>query len=128
PAMVVTEAGALYFGDISQRAHGVGDGLFSAMSATAIAVTGNYAVAIIAGSRFTVTDPNGRQIGTGTLGTAFKASGLSFTLPQGISVPFVVGNAIGISVTSAPSGSVGTIPDPISALGALPTSITLDLV
>src|ERR1700687_3402711 len=120
------EFGALYVGDVSRRRHG--DGAITGITATAAAATGSYQVQIIAGSRFTVTSPAGLVIGRGTLGTAFKAGGLAFTLAQGVSVPFVVGDSISITVTKKAAGAIGLVPDPIGALSALPTQITLDLV
>jgi hypothetical protein len=78
-------------------------------------------------SVFSVTNPNGVQIGTGILGSLFKAGGISFKLEQGTTA-FVPGDEIDITVSVALSDRAGLTSDPIGALSALPTSIRLSLV
>lgn len=125
PSNGAIETGALFVGDLSQRHHG--DGAITGITASASALTGAYLITIIAGSRFSVTDPNARAIGRGTLGSAFKAAGLGFTLAQGLGTPFIVGDFVSITVATLAADSIGTVADPIGALSALPTRITVDL-
>lgn len=49
----------------------------------AAAIPGVYVVEFTAATKFTVEDPNGVTVGTGTLGSAFNKGGLTFTLTAG---------------------------------------------
>lgn len=53
------------------------------ITAGAAAIPGAYVIEFTAATKFTVEDPNGVIIGTGTLGAAFSKSGLGFTLTAG---------------------------------------------
>lgn len=60
-----------------------GNPTISATSASALTTEGVYYVNFTSATAFNVKDPAGVQIGTGTLGTAFSAAGLGFTLTAG---------------------------------------------
>lgn len=96
----LTDANA---GTASAVAGNTGNGTISGISVGNEAITGTYRVEITAaaanGGSFEVSDPNGTVIGTGTVGTAFSASGLAFTLGDG-STDFIVGDAFTVAVNA----------------------------
>ena len=55
----------------------------SAITVGAAANPGEYVIEFTAATKFTVEDPNGKTIGTGTTGTEFSKGGLTFTLTAG---------------------------------------------
>ncbi|MDL5363951.1 hypothetical protein, partial [Halalkalicoccus sp. NIPERK01] len=87
---------------------------FSAITVGGAAREGDYRLVVIepvgnAGA-FTLEDPAGVTIGHGTIGAAFSAGGLSFTLADG-ATDFAAGDCFVISVT----GTVKYVPyDPTS--------------
>lgn len=80
-----------------------GNGAMGAITVGNEAVTGTYTLAITAaaanGGDFSVTGPNGIVIGTGSVGVAFSAGGLSFTLADGLT-DFIVGDSFSIAVNA----------------------------
>lgn len=81
-----------------------GDGAMGAITVSAGAVIGDYRLVIVAAATdagtFLVSDPNGKLVGTGTVGSAFALGGLSFTLADG-AADFVVGDGFTINVTGS---------------------------
>lgn len=79
-----------------------GNGAMGAITVSAGAFPGRYTLTIIEpaanAGNFTVTDPNGVQIGDGTVAAAFSAGGLAFTLTDG-STDFVAGDSFAITVS-----------------------------
>lgn len=65
----------------------------------AAAVPGVYVIEFTAATKFTVEDPNGKTIGTGTLGTAFNKAGVGVTLTAG-TTPAVAGDTATITVAA----------------------------
>lgn len=63
----------------------------------AAALPGKYSIEFTAPTKFTVEDPEGVKIGTGTLGVAFNKAGVSVTLTAG-ATPAVAGDTAGITV------------------------------
>ena len=63
-------------------------------------IDGVYNIAFTSATAFKVTDPNGVQIGTGALGTAFSQAGLGFTLTAG-TTPAVSGDKATLDVVPA---------------------------
>ncbi len=124
PGMAAIEVGAAFPGDDLYRSRG---GKMSGLSAKTFTTPGTYVITIGTNKRFTVT--GGSLSGSqGLLGAPFTGGGLSFTLPDGTVFPFLPGDTVSITVTKELAGSVGIVADPIGALAATPTSITLDLV
>jgi len=87
-----------------------GTGTISGLTVTAGALPGDYILTIIepgsnAGT-FVVTDPNGDEIGHGTVGVAFSAGGIAFTLAD--ATDFVAGDQLKITVGSG-VGSYGAV-------------------
>lgn len=80
-----------------------GNGTMGSITVGNAAITGTYVLAITeaeAGAGdFSVTDPNGVAIGTGSVGTAFSAGGLAFTLADG-STDFAEGDSFSIAVNA----------------------------
>lgn len=96
----------------------VGNGGFGAIVVGGAAREGDYRLVVIEPAAnsgvFTIEDPAGVTIGHGTIGTAFSAAGLSFTLSDG-ATDFAAGDCFVISVT----GAVKYVPyDPTSTSGA----------
>lgn len=54
-----------------------------AITVGAAAKAGIYVITFTAATKFTVEDPDGVTVGTGTVGTAFNKGGLNFTLTAG---------------------------------------------
>jgi hypothetical protein len=124
PGMAAIEVGAAFPGDTLYRFRG---GKMSGLSAKTFTTPATYVITIASGKRFTVTGGplSGSQ---GLLGAPFSGGGLSFTLADGTVFPFLPGDTVSVTVTKEAADSVGVVPDPIGALAATPTSITLDLV
>ena len=65
----------------------------------AAAIPGAYVIEFTAATKFTVEDPTGKTIGTGTLGTAFNKAGVGVTLTAG-ATPAVAGDTATIAVAA----------------------------
>lgn len=65
----------------------------------AAAIPGVYVIEFTAATKFTVEDPTGKTIGTGTLGTAFDKAGVGVTLTAG-ATPAVAGDTATITVAA----------------------------
>lgn len=80
-----------------------GNGTMGTITVGNEAITGTYTLTITEAAAnagdFSVTDPNGSVIGTGTVGVAFSAGGLAFTLADG-STDFAVGDTFSIAVNA----------------------------
>lgn len=126
--------------ETSIAAHG--GAFLTNLAANSIAQVGNYSVNIQGGlaqgagnpfqapghtgpEPFTVVGPSGATIGAGIRGAPFNAAGLSFNFPLGFPI---ADGLITINVTAEPAGTVGTVADPIGALGRTPTRIEVNLV
>lgn len=84
------------------RAGNTGNGAMGAITPSNAAMLGNYSLTIIepaanAGT-FEVANPHGEVVGTGTVGVAYSAGGLAFTLADG-ATDFVAGDGFNIAVT-----------------------------
>lgn len=97
-------AGGTFAATASSAALGTntGNGTVGTITVSAGAKQGDYVLTIIepaanAGT-FVVADPDGHQIGDGTVAVAFAAGGLAFTLADG-ATDFVAGDSFTISVT-----------------------------
>lgn len=81
-----------------------GDGVMGTITTGSAAVTGTYVLtiteAVAAGGKFELVDPLGTLVGEGSVGVAFDAGGLSFTLADG-AADFVVDDSFTIAVTAA---------------------------
>lgn len=84
-----------------------GNGTMGAITVGAGAIDGDYTLTITAedadAGDFNVTDPNGAEVGTGTVGVEFDAGGLTFTLADGAE-DFDVGDSFTIAVTTDQAG------------------------
>ncbi len=65
----------------------------------AAAIPGVYVIEFTAATKFTVEDPEGKTVGTGTLGTAFNKGGVGVTLTAG-TTPAVAGDTATITVAA----------------------------
>lgn len=81
-----------------------GDGVMGTITTGSAAVTGTYVLTITAaaanGGTFELVDPLGSLVGEGSVGVAFAAGGLSFTLADG-AADFIVDDVFTIAVTAA---------------------------
>jgi len=97
----VLSRGAPGAGSASAAAGNVGNGAFGAVTVGEGALPGAYRVTFIepaaAAGEFTVSDPEGVEIGTGTVGVAFNAGGVGFTIADG-ATDFAAGDAFVIDV------------------------------
>lgn len=96
-----------------------GTGSVGAVVVTEGAVPGAYRLTIIEpgtnAGEYQVEDPNGVNIGNGTVGAAFAAGGIAFTLADG-TVDFVAGDQFTVTVAEG-TGTVRAF-DPGDATGA----------
>ncbi len=80
-----------------------GNGTFSAVTVDNTAITGDYLVTITEaaenGGTFTVVDPNGDEVGTGSVGVEFVGGGLTFTISDG-ATDFAVDDSWTVSLTA----------------------------
>lgn len=90
-------------GSSAPFAGNTGDGAMGAITVSAGAKPGAYKLVIIEPGtnvgKFTVEDPDGVIIGTGTVAAAFSAGGLAFTLADG-SADFIAGDGFTITVAA----------------------------
>lgn len=81
-----------------------GNGVMGTITTGSAAVTGTYVLTITesvaAGGKFELVDPLGSLVGEGSVGVAFAAGGLSFTLADG-AADFIVDDVFTIAVTAA---------------------------
>lgn len=81
-----------------------GNGVMGAITTASAAITGTYVLtiteAVANGGAFELVDPLGSLVGTGSVGVAFDAGGLSFTLADGVT-DFIVDDVFTIAVTAA---------------------------
>ncbi len=80
------------------------------------AVPGVYRVVFTAATKFDVEDPNGKNIGSGTLGVLFNKAGISFT-PAAGGTPAVAGDQASITVAEGDGKYI-----PYTAAGAAGTA------
>lgn len=112
---------ALLFGGaatVAPLGTNVGNGSIGAVVVGGAAQEGDYRVIVVEpaanSGAFIVEDPAGHTIGHGTIGVAFSAGGLTFTLADG-ATDFAAGDCLVISVT----GAVKYVPfDPTATNGA----------
>jgi hypothetical protein len=83
----------------------VGNGTIGSLSFTYAAQIGDYTVAMTSATAFTVTDPRGVQIGTGTAGTGFNTGGIAFTITSG-GTAFAGGDSFVVSVGGLELGTL----------------------
>lgn len=94
----------------------------SAIVLGAGAMPGAYAVVFTAATKFTVEDPKGATLGTGTLGTEFTKGGLTFTLTAG-ATPAVAGDTAKVSVVATGSAYTAYTPGGAPAAAVLYTPL-----
>jgi hypothetical protein len=74
-----------------------------AITVGSLAITGTYLVTITEaaanGGAFSLMDPTGREVGTGSVGVAFTGGGLTFTLADG-AVDFAVNDGFTLAVNA----------------------------
>jgi hypothetical protein len=80
-----------------------GDGTVGAIGVDNTAITGDYIVTITEaaadGGAFIVVDPNGTEVGSGTVGVEFTGGGLTFTIADG-ATDFAVNDSWTIAVNA----------------------------
>jgi hypothetical protein len=85
------------------KAGNLGNGVLGAITVGSLAITGTYLVTITEaaanGGAFSLMDPTGREVGTGTVGVAFTGGGLTFTLADG-AVDFAVNDGFTLAVNA----------------------------
>ena len=110
--IVVTQSGtALASGTLLTRSGDAGAGTFAmdagatgnptagTITIGAAAIPGVYVIEFTAPTKFTVEDPDGKTVGTGTLGAAFNKGGVGVTLTAG-ATPAVAGDTATITVAA----------------------------
>lgn len=84
-----------------------GNGTISAVTLTGTAKLGTYNVLFTAATKFSVFDPTGREINSGSTGTAY-ATDLGFTITAG-GTAFVAGDSFAITVAAGSGNYVPSI-------------------
>ncbi len=82
-----------------------GNGTIGSLSFTSPAQIGDYTVSLTSATAFTVTDPRGVAVGTGTVGTGFNSGGVAFTLTAG-GTAFAAGDSFVVSVGGLELGTL----------------------
>lgn len=89
---------------VSANAGNTGNGTISGAAATAGVKEGDYVVTFVEpavdAGEFVVEDPDGENVGTGTVGSAFSGGGITFTVNDG-ATDFVAGDRFTISVSGS---------------------------
>ena len=90
---------ALFAGTATAAALGVntGNGTFGAITVSTAARAGLYSVEFDDATHFVVSDPTGSEIGHGTVGNAFSAGGIGFTITAGATA-FVAADSFAVTV------------------------------
>lgn len=88
-------------GSFAMDAGATGNPTSGSITVSGPAVPGAYKLEFTSATRFSVEDPSGKSLGTGTLGTAFNRGGLNFTLTAG-------GTAAVVGDTATLTVAVGT--------------------
>lgn len=92
-----------------------GNGTIAAGTVGAGAQLGTYRISFTSATAFTVTDPSGDTVGSGTVGTAFNTGGVAFTITAGTTA-FAAGDEGAITIDP---GSGKYVPfDPAGTGGA----------
>ena len=92
-----------------------GNGTIAAGAVGAGAQIGTYRIVFTSATAFTVTDPSGDVVGSGTVGTAFNTGGVAFTITAGATA-FAAGDEGAIAIDP---GSGKYVPfDPAGSGGA----------
>lgn len=103
---ILTQTGdAAATGSAAANAGNTGNPTFGTITVGAAGIPGEYQVRFTAATKFDVEDPNGVNIGTGTVGVAFSKKGIGFTLTAG-ATPAVAGDGFVITV-AAGTGKYG---------------------
>lgn len=98
----------------SLEAGNAGDGTIAPGAVGAGAQQGTYRILFTSPTAFSVADPSGDAVGTGTVGTLFNTGGVSFTITAG-ATPFEAGDEGAVTIDPAsgryvpfnPAGSGG---------------------
>ncbi len=86
-----------------------GTGTFgTTLAAAALAKVGAYTLTLTSATAFSLVDPNGDELASGTVGTAYSDADLSFTLTAGTTA-FVAGDAFILTVSQASGRAIGTL-------------------
>jgi hypothetical protein len=96
---LLTQSGDTGAGVFAMDAGATGNPTAGTIVVGAAAVPGVYVIEFTAATKFTVEDPAGKTIGTGTLGTAFDKAGVGVTLTAG-ATPAVAGDTATITVAA----------------------------
>jgi hypothetical protein len=96
---LLTQSGDTGAGVFAMDAGATGNPTAGTIVVGAAAVPGVYVVEFTAATTFTVEDPAGKTIGTGTLGAAFDKAGVGVTLTAG-ATPAVAGDTATITVAA----------------------------
>jgi len=96
---LLTRSGDAGAGTFAMSAGATGDPTAGAITVGAAAIPGVYVIEFTAATKFTVEDPEGKTVGTGTLGTAFNKGGIGVTLTAG-TTPAVAGDTATITVAA----------------------------
>ncbi len=94
---VLTKVDTATTGTFAMDAGMTGNPTSSAIAVGGAGLPGAYRLEFTSATKFSVEDPNGKSLGTGTLGTAFNKGGLTFTLTAG-GTAAVVGDTAAITV------------------------------
>lgn len=98
-ALLTLSGDAAATGTGAAVAGNTGNPTFGTINVGAAGVPGVYSLRMTAATKFDVTDPTGKAVGSGTLGTAFNKGGLGFTLTAG-ATPAVDGDSFTITVAA----------------------------
>lgn len=96
---LLTRAGDAGAGTFAMGAGATGDPTAGTITVGAAAIPGVYVIEFTTATKFTVEDPEGKTVGTGTLGTAFDKGGIGVTLTAG-ATPAVAGDTATITVAA----------------------------
>lgn len=101
-----------------------GNGTNGSLSVVArTAMLGIYRVRMTSATAFTVTDPLGRTVGSGTAGTPFAGGQIVFTITAG-GTPFVAGDGFDMTVTAVP---LTYVPSPDTGANGSQVAVALNL-
>jgi hypothetical protein len=104
-----------------------GTGTLGTLSVVAgTAQNGAYAVKFTGATTFSVFDPNGRELQSGTTGTAYADAGVAFTITAG-GTAFVAGDSFTVTVTNQtiPAGGNTYFNGPGDSTGAIELAFNL---
>lgn len=119
----ITSNGGVISSAVKAGGANTGNGTNGTLSVLATAMLGVYQIRMTSATAFTVTDPRGRTVGSGTAGTPFAGGQIVFTITAG-GTPFAAGDGFDVTVSAVP---LSYVPSTDTGANGSQTAIAVNL-